>query len=320
MLAKTRAVLDIGSNTVRLLIAEVSPAHKILRRVHYQHHIVRLGEGLQQTGHLSELGQQRALVVFATLVQVCASFGIKAADIYAVATAAIRESSNGQAFVAQVLATTGLNIHIISGESEAHFALLGAQSVLKPELNQDMLLFDIGGGSTEFSRVSQGKLVDSISEKMGVVRMKELFLQSNPTSVSDYTKMKQHAVACLQRVEASWAQDQVLPRHLVGTAGTVTTLVAIHQNLETYDVNCINNYSLSREDFLQLRDNLLKMTHAERLAIPALEKGREDVIVAGLAIVDVLFEHWGFKALVSVDAGLLEGLLLVATKKSERAF
>lgn len=314
MFPEKRAVLDIGSNTIRLLIAEVSPRHKILNRIHYQHHMARLGEGLQQTGQLSEAGQQRALAVFVTLVQVCLSFGIKVEDIYAVATAAVRESSNGRAFVGQVLATTGLNIHIISGEAEANFALLGVQSVLAAQVNQDMLLFDIGGGSTEFSRVNQGKLVDSISEKMGVVRMKELFLRSDPTSISDYTQMKQHVVQCLQRVEVFWAKNKTLPLYLVGTAGTVTTLAAIHQGLKVYDANCINNYALSREDFFLLRDELLKQTHAERLAIPALEKGREDVIVAGLAIVDALFERWGFKALVTVDAGLLEGLLLEPDK------
>jgi len=304
---KLRAVLDIGSNTIRLLIADVSASP--FQRIHYQHHIARLGEGLQRTGQLGEAGQQRALAVFTEVVEVCHGYGIAAANIKAVATAAMREASNGSAFGELVQTQTQLSIAIISGEQEAKLALCGALSALNSEIGQDMLLFDIGGGSTEFTRVRHGNIVDSVSEKLGVVRLTESYVRSDPPKADEYAAMKHEAEQFLSNVEVFWAKNKHMPHCLVGTAGTVTTLAAIAQGMQSYDAAAINNYQLCKADFLKLRDDLLSKNNAEKLLLPSLEQGREDVIIAGLAIVEVLFARWGFDALVAVDSGLLEGLL-----------
>ncbi|MDX8383412.1 MAG: Ppx/GppA phosphatase family protein [Ghiorsea sp.] len=306
MSGNLRAVLDIGSNTIRLLIADISL--KPAKRVHYQHHIARLGEGLHQTGALSDAGQQRALTFFADVANVCRRFGIAANEIYAVATAAVREASNRQAFVANVQAQTHINITVISGEKEVELALRGARFALHYDTGQDMLLFDVGGGSTEFARVQHGKAVDSISVKLGVVRLKESLLHSNPPSIMDYQAMKDHALSFLTQVELFWG-NTLPPKHLVGTAGTVTTLAAIAQDMQVYSPDDINNFTLTFDSFCQLRDHLLSLTNAERLRIPALEKGREDVIIAGLAIIETIFERWEYSSLIAVDSGLLEGML-----------
>ncbi|MDQ7004007.1 MAG: Ppx/GppA phosphatase family protein [Ghiorsea sp.] len=303
-----QAVLDIGSNTIRLLIAETTGNHH--EKLHYQHAIARLGEGLQQTGELSEAGMARAMVIFHEFIAVCQSFSIEVANIKAVATAAIREASNGASFVEYVFTATGLKIQVIDGENEAKLALLGAQSALADDIQQNMLLFDIGGGSTEFSRVCQGQLLDSFSEKLGVVRLTELYLRQDPPSQAEYHAMKVHSLKHLQHVEKLWAHHKTMPSCLVGTAGSVTTLAAIALGMQLYDASQINNYRMDKAIFFALKDKLLHMSQAQRLAIPALEKGREDVIIAGLAIVEALFEYWEFEELVTVDAGLLEGLLL----------
>ncbi len=308
MSADLRAVLDIGSNTIRLLIAEVESADSF-KRVHYQHHIARLGEGLQQSGKLGEAGKSRALAVFREVIKVCESFAISACDIRAVATAAVREADNGYDFVAEVSDKTGLNIQVISGDQEALLALKGAKLGLPQTVGQDMLLFDIGGGSTEFSRVVQAKLQDSTSVKLGVVRLTELFLTSDPPSTTDYHAMKKASEAFLKKVEDFWGEHKSLPKYLVGTAGTVTTLAAIAQNMRHYEAESINGYHMAASDFYDLRNRLKRMTNDERVNIPALEKGREDVIIAGLAIIDALFERWGYEEFLSVDSGLLEGLL-----------
>ena len=302
------AVLDIGSNTIRLLIANTQQ-EQTFEKIHYQHHIARLGEGLQQSGRLGDAGQQRAMTIFSQLVEVCQSHGVEAGDIIAVATAAVREAENGQDFVTQVREQTGLNIQIISGEVEAKLALSGAMLGLPSHIGLDMLLFDIGGGSTEFTRVQHGEIVDSISMKLGVVRLTESCVRSNPVSVDDYQAMKDVVLAQLQEVESFWGGNQLRPKHLVGTAGTVTTIAAMVQEMVAYDAAKIDGLQMSAQMFADLRDDLLVKTNEERLAIPALEKGREDVIVAGLAIVDVMMNHWGFEALISVDSGLLVGLL-----------
>ncbi len=302
-----QAVLDIGSNTIRLLIAEITSSH--YKKIHYQHAVARLGEGLQQTGVLGEAGMMRAMLIFREFIAVCQSFSIEVTNIKAVATAAIREANNGTAFVEQVLEETGLNIQIIDGETEARLALDGAQSALDEGIKDDMLLFDIGGGSTEFSRVHKGLLLDSFSEKLGVVRLTELYLQQDPPSQVEYGAMKAHSRKHLLQVEKLWSHNKTVPSYLVGTAGSVTTLAAIALNMREYDANQINNYHMDKTAFFILRDKLLHMSQAQRLAIPALEKGREDVIIAGLAIVETLFEQWGFDTMITVDAGLLEGLL-----------
>jgi len=302
-----QAVLDIGSNTIRLLIAETTGSHH--KKLHYQHAIARLGEGLQQSGQLSEAGMARAMLIFREFTAVCQSFSIETAHIKAVATAAIREANNGATFVEQVLAETGLNIQIIDGEKEARLALFGAQSALDEGIKDEMLLFDIGGGSTEFSRVCKGLLLDSFSEKLGVVRLTELYLKQDPPNQAEYDAMKAQSRKHLLQIEKLWGQNKTLPSYLVGTAGSVTTLAAIALDMQVYDANQINNYRMDQATFFTLKDKLLHMSQAQRLAIPALEKGREDVIIAGLAIVETLFEQWGFDAMITVDAGLLEGLL-----------
>ncbi len=304
-----KAVLDIGSNTIRLLIANVDKHHQEYQKIHYQHRVARLGEGLQQTGGLSEAGKQRAMDVFQEVVEVCAGFDIPAEDIVAVATAAIREAKNGAEFVLQVRTETGLQIQVIAGDVEARIALSGAQAVLDASTRSNMLLFDIGGASTEFSRVFDDVLVDGFSEKLGVVRLTELYLRSDPPTDTEYQAMKQHAIKHLQHIEQLWGEDKFVPQHMVGTAGSVTTMAAIHLQMEEYDANQINNFCLSKADFDELRNTLLAKTNQERLVIPAIEQGREDVIIAGLAIVDGLFEYWGFEAMITVDAGVLEGLL-----------
>ncbi len=302
-----KAVLDIGSNTIRLLIAEV--AAESYQKIYYQHRVARLGEGLQQTGCLSEAGKQRAMDVFQEVVEVCAGFDICAEDMTAVATAAIREAKNGSEFVAQVRVKTGLHIQVIAGNIEAGLALSGAKVVLETSTSSNMLLFDIGGASTEFNRVFDDVLVDGFSEKLGVVRLTELYLKSDPPTDEEYQAMKQHTIKHLQHIEQLWGEDKHVPPHMVGTAGSVTTMAAIHLNMHEYDAHKINNFCLSKTEFCVLRDALLVKTNAERLAIPAIESGREDVIVAGLAIVDALFEYWGFEEMITVDAGVLEGLL-----------
>ncbi|MDX8388011.1 MAG: Ppx/GppA phosphatase family protein [Ghiorsea sp.] len=308
-----RAVLDIGSNTIRLLIAEVIQ-DQTFRKIHYQHHIARLGQGLQQTGLLSDEGQQRALIIFKEVILICSTHKVYADEIIAVATAAVREASNGKTFAAKVLKETGLNIQIIDGEVEAKLALAGAELGLPDNIGKDMLLFDIGGGSTEFTRVQNGEIKDSLSLKLGVVRLTESFVKTDPVSKTDYQAMKQAANGSLDKLELFWGEDKSRPRYLVGTAGTVTTLAAILQNMVKYDASKIDGYQMPKDMFYALRDDLLSKTNQQRLEIPALEEGREDVIVAGVAIIDVMFERWGYAALLSVDSGLLMGLLSFPTE------
>ncbi|MDQ6992111.1 MAG: Ppx/GppA family phosphatase [Mariprofundus sp.] len=306
---KRFAAIDIGSNTFRLLIAEKSTAAAALpwHIVYYTHRIIRLGEGLHQHGKLADNAMQRALVAFTEFSQLVAKYQVSTASTLALATAAMREASNGEAFCASVEAQTGLQIHIIDGNTEARMSLAGASAVLTPSTRQDMLLFDIGGGSSEFIRAANGQCRDAISTKMGVVRLVEAHLQTDPPSATDYQKMVDAADLHLHDVVDSWGDDVSPPQYLVGTAGTVTTLAATQLDLAPYDADKINNHWMDRDSFYALRDRLLTMNHQQRQLIRTIETGRADLIIAGLAIIEAIFIRFHYDGMFIVDAGLLEG-------------
>lgn len=307
------AAIDSGSNTFRLLIAEPSDGDVPWQRIDYAHAITRLGEGLHHSGRLGEAGMTRAIEAYKGFAEVLAKHGIPAAHTFAAATAAMREAENGAEFCARVKDETGIEIQVISGIEEARMSLAGACAVLHPETRHDMLLFDIGGGSTEFVRARDDERIDDISRKLGVVRLVEVHLHSDPPSAEDYAALKAAADAHLVDVEGFW-KDGKPPSHLVGTAGTVTTLAATVLDLCPYEPEPINNFSMSRKTFEDLRDHLLSLTHDDRLNIRTIEAGRSDLIIAGLAIIEAVMDRWHYDALISVDAGLLEGLWLEISK------
>jgi len=316
-LRRLYAAIDVGSNTFRLLIArparhkQASPPWETL---YYTHRIIRLGEGLHHSGRLSETGMRRATVALEEFANIITAHGIKPGAACAIATAAMREAENGKEFSRRIRRQTGLNLRIIAGESEAAMTLAGAAAVLKPETRQDMLLFDIGGGSSEFIRATDGVPCDAISRRLGVVRLVEAYLRSDPPGAADYAAMVVASSRHLDGVEQRWG-DGCIPARLVGTAGTVTTLAAIHLDLSPYDAGIINNHVISRSEFFALRDRLLQLTHAERQAMRTIEKGRADLMVAGLAIIESVLARWHYDELIAVDAGLLEGAWLDGQSK-----
>ncbi len=318
------AAIDIGSNTFRLLIAapaspEPTRAAPPWRTLHYEHRIVRLGEGLHASGRLGEAGiarAQDALRAFRARLDAC---GVPPAHCRALATAAMREAANGERVRQQLQRDSGLAIAIIDGATEARLSLAGASAVLRPDIREDWLLFDIGGGSTEFVRARMARPLHAISRKLGVVRLVEAHLKSDPPSRADWQAMKAAARAHLDAVEAAWQAAGLAsapPRHLVGTAGTVTTLAATELDLVPYDPARINNHWMSRDALAALRARLLGMRQAERQRIRTIEPGRADLIVAGLAICETMLERWSREdaeaGFFVVDAGLLEGAWLQA--------
>jgi exopolyphosphatase/guanosine-5'-triphosphate,3'-diphosphate pyrophosphatase len=312
------AAIDIGSNTFRLLIAEPAKPGSTTpwKTIHYTHRIIRLGEGLHHSGRLAEAAMQRGMQAFVDYAALLVHYQVLPEHISATATAAMREAKNGAAFRNAVQAETGIDIHIIAGETEATMSLNGASAVLPESTRQDMLLFDIGGGSTEFIRATNGHCRDAISRKMGVVRLVEAQLHSDPPSPCDYSALLATADMHLAEVESFWGDNQP-PAELVGTAGTVTTLAATELDLCPYDADIINNHCMSRHTFEALRDRLLSMHHAERQAIRTIEAGRGDLIVAGLAIVEAVMNRWHYDNMIVVDAGLLEGAWLsISANKS----
>ncbi len=307
------AAIDSGSNTFRLLIAEPSSGPKPWNIIHYGHCITRLGQGLHHTGLLSNAGMHRAIDAYREFAAALEAFDVAAAHTLACATSAVREASNGLEFVTRVKQETGIGVQIIDGDTEAAWSLTGACAVLDKGIARDMLLFDIGGGSTEFIRARDTQQTDAISRKLGVVKLFEAFLHSDPPSPDDY-KAVMAAAHEHQVMGENSSPERRPPEYMVGTAGTVTTLAATALGLTEYNSEKINNYRMSKAAFFSLRDRLLTMSHEQRAAIPSIEAGRADLIIAGLAIIEAMMHRWGYKELVAVDASLLEGIWLQACK------
>ena len=305
-----RASIDIGSNTFRMLIAKTA-SNQPWKTVYCTHRIVRLGEGLHHTGRLSDAGMARAVQAMREFSTIIREHGLSPENTCAVATAAMREADNGEELRQRILEETNLNIRVIDGDTEAGLSLSGASAVLHDETRRDMLLFDIGGGSTEFVRATNGVLKDAISRKLGVVRLVEAHLHSDPPTINDYQAMLHTADKHLAEVEAHWG-DSRIPAHLVGTAGTVTTLAAVHLDLCPYVAEKINNHIIPVNEFFMLRDQLLSLTHEQRQALPTIEQGRADLLIGGLAIIEAIFLRWGYQDMHVVDAGLLEGAWLAS--------
>jgi exopolyphosphatase/guanosine-5'-triphosphate,3'-diphosphate pyrophosphatase len=310
------AAIDIGSNTFRLLIAEPVTENNSApwAVIHYAHRIIRLGEGLHQSGELSGAGMERALQALSEFAAILARHHVSPACTLAVATAAMREAANGERFRDRVKAETGMEIRIIDGALEATTSLAGACAVLERPTLGDMLLFDIGGASTEFIRAKNRVQRHATSRKLGVVRLIEAHLHSDPPSKSDYRAMLEAATEHLLMVEAGWTHPDP-PEHLVGTAGTVTTLAATELDLFPYDAKAINNFHMSKNAFFALRDRLLAMSHDERQRVRTIETGRGDLIIGGLAIIEAVMQRWNYHELIVVDAGLLEGAWLKVSQR-----
>jgi len=295
--------MDLGTNTVHLLVVEVSGA--AWRGLHAEQRVTRLGEGQAGTGILQPAAMRRTVEVVAAFCRRAEDLGVH--DVRIVGTSAVREAANGAEFLAQVRSSSSRQVRVISGEEEARLTLLGVTQGL-PDLKGHFLLFDIGGGSTEFVLSRAGRAPVAVSVKLGVVELAERFMNQGPVDPARYDAMAAEVGARL----AAGLTEPIL-RHgapaLVGSAGTVTTLAALDLGLESYDPARVHGHRLTRVAVAGLSGRLAALSLAERAVLPCLELGRADLIVPGSAICLAALDRLGFDALVVSDRGLREGIL-----------
>lgn len=294
-----KAAIDIGSNTVRMLVGEV--AGDQVAPQHYFRSVTRLGGGYDPVQGISAEARERTLTALASFAQ--ALDGVNPTAIRAVATEAVRRAVNGQQFIAEVLARTGLTVEIIGGEEEAALSSAGVLAGLKPQ-PAAALIFDIGGGSTEFIMIKGGKRLWQKSYPLGVISLAEAAEARQSIERTLTVLAEDLRVAGLAPLLASESCE------LVGTAGTVTTLAALDLAMTEYDWQRINNYLLPQTTLLSLYERLLPLTPTDRELLPGVEKGRGDLIVHGAAIVLALLQLLDKDHLRVSDFGLLEGVLL----------
>jgi exopolyphosphatase/guanosine-5'-triphosphate,3'-diphosphate pyrophosphatase len=302
--------IDIGSNTVRLLVADViGPG--AWRVVDQDQSVTRLGEGLARFGVLGEVPMARTLDVVRDYVARGERHGADAVHI--VATSAVREAANGRAFAAAVEQATGRRVDVVSGNVEARLTLRGVRYGLGA-LSGPILAFDIGGGSTEYVLAEGDTIVAMTSLKLGVVPLAERFPFPDRVDARRYRELYDEVRSLLAR-ELPRAIRAARVGHLVGTAGTVTTLAALDLGLARYDPERVQGHALHRAAIERVAARLGALTVVERGALPCLEPGRADLIIPGTAIVMATLDQIGVDVLRVSDAGLREGILVRAIEE-----
>ncbi|MFY7836039.1 MAG: Ppx/GppA family phosphatase [Novosphingobium sp.] len=310
------AAIDLGTNNCRLLIARPSGEHFVV--IDAFSRVVRLGEGLAQTGRLSDAAMDRALAA----LHVCAD-KLRKRNVHlarSVATEACRRATNGQQFIDRVLAETGIHLNIITAQEEARLAVLGCHILLEQGTGPAMI-FDIGGGSTEMVLVETGETVPRIldwqSVPWGVVSLTESI-----GAIADDPDARAVAYAEMRRrVDEGFADfaQRVRPMRsaargegrirLLGTSGTVTTLASVHLELPQYDRRAVDGLVMPAESMRSISQRLSVMTPAERVALPCIGRERSDLVVAGCAILESILDIWPADRLGIADRGIREGIL-----------
>jgi exopolyphosphatase / guanosine-5'-triphosphate,3'-diphosphate pyrophosphatase len=299
------ATIDLGTNTVRLLVADVEPGALGWRVVDHAQRVTRLGEGLHASGRLAEVPAARTTAAVVEYVERARRAG--AARIDLVATSAVRDATNGADYASGLQRATGVAVRVVSGEEEARLTLRGIQQGLGQTAGTT-LAFDIGGGSTEFILARDGALVIAVSLRLGVVPLAERFPFRNAVEPPAYQALVDEVTGHLAR-ELPPAMVAVRVDRLVGTAGTVTTLAALDLGLRTYDAARVQGHALTRAAVDALRARLAALDVRQRAALPCLEPGRADLILPGVAIVLATMARLGCDRLVVSDGGLREGIL-----------
>ncbi|MGW2477997.1 Ppx/GppA phosphatase family protein [Streptomyces sp. NPDC001665] len=304
------AAVDCGTNSIRLLVADVDPVTGELVEFARRMEIVRLGQGVDRTGRLAPEALERTFAACRSYAAVIEEHG--AERIRFVATSASRDAENRDDFVRGVRDILGVEPEVISGDQEAAFSFTGATMELtgRDDLAKPYLVVDIGGGSTEFvvgyDRVSAARSVD-----IGCVRLTERHLVrdgvvSDPPSPEGAEAIRADVAAALDLAEETVPLGSAAT--LVGLAGTVTTVAAIALGLEEYDSAAIHHSRVSLEQVREITARLLASTHAERAAIGAMHPGRVDVIPAGALILQAVMERTGAREIVVSEHDILDGI------------
>jgi exopolyphosphatase / guanosine-5'-triphosphate,3'-diphosphate pyrophosphatase len=293
------AAIDLGTNTARLLIATTTPYRQLLLK----RTITRLGGGFSRESGLSSEAMERSLAALSDFAAEIARHGVT--RVRAVATSAVRDAVNGKVFCQRVQKKTGIKLEIIDGTEEAVLTLVGVESIVD-ESTGDLVVFDIGGGSTEYTLARDAAPLFTRSLPLGVVRLTEG--KAGAAEMED--KICRELTLLQGELEKEGLASRFAAATLVGTAGTATTLAAIQMKMGDYDYRKVNNLTLTRSDVERIYAQLLPLTPKERLGVAGLEPGREDLIIAGTLVVLQSMEIFGFQALKVSDSGLLEGLIL----------
>ncbi|KOT93640.1 exopolyphosphatase [Streptomyces rimosus subsp. pseudoverticillatus] len=308
---KRVAAIDCGTNSIRLLVADLDPATGELKDLDRRMTIVRLGQGVDRTGRLAPEALERTFAACREYAGIIRELG--AEKLRFVATSASRDAENRDDFVRGVVEILGVEPEVITGDQEAEFSFTGATKELtgRTDLATPYLVVDIGGGSTEFvlgsDTVRAARSVD-----IGCVRMTERHLVRDGKIIADPPGEEQIAAIKADIARALDQAAETVPlseaRTLVGLAGSVTTVAAIALDLSEYDSAAIHHSRIPLTQVREITHRLLTTTHEERAKIPAIHPGRVDVIAAGALVLLSIMERIGAEEVVVSEHDILDGI------------
>lgn len=310
--------IDIGTNSTRLMIGQLHENGKLdsLRR---EAIVTRLGEGVNETSYLSESAVQRTLKIIEEYKEIFEQNRVD--QVVIAATSAVRDAKNGQDFLDQVELLMKTKAHVLSGNEEAKLSFLGATydicrdtSRSRAILVREVLVLDVGGGSTELIAGAPPRISKMVSLDIGSVRLTEMFFKNDPPSDSQVEDARKYIREALAPVVSEIKTSSFWPGGsdvaLIGVAGTITTISAVKQRMEVYDPKRIHFSRLSSADISETLAIFLSKPLGERREIKGLEPKRADVIIAGALIAALVLEAFDLREIIVSEHDILDGLVL----------
>ena len=298
------AAIDIGTNTILMLVVDVA-ADGTYAVVTDRSEIARLGRGVDQTRSLSSAGMERAVAVLRDYMRACRQSGVE--EVAAVGTSALRDAINAKTFTERLKREFKLDLRVLSGAEEAAYSYLSVRKGLKLDA-PEMLVVDVGGGSTEFIWARDKKLQGWASIDVGSVRLTERHLRSDPVLPEECARLVAAVDQSLGKLLADWGGKISAPV-MVGIAGTFTTMAAVQKGLRHYSHSEVHGSRLRRKEIERQAALYQSKTVAERKQIAGLEPMRADVILAGALLTERILNLFGVDEAIVSDQGIRYGLL-----------
>jgi exopolyphosphatase/guanosine-5'-triphosphate,3'-diphosphate pyrophosphatase len=294
------AAVDCGTNSVRLLVADVDGMTKA--DVHREMRVVRLGQGVDRTGELAPEALERTRLALDDYAVTCRALGVERTRM--VATSATRDARNRSDFSEMVLAALGVAAEVVTGQEEAALSFDGATRDLDPA-EGPFLAMDVGGGSTELV-LGTGSVLAASSVDVGCVRLTERHFADDPPTPAQVAAAEADIDAALDLVRQDVPVSRT--RTAIGLAGSVTTVAALALGLQGYDAGRIHLSRIAAVDIAAVSQRLLTMTRSERASLPVMHPGRVDVIAAGALVLAVLVDRLGLSEVLVSEADILDGI------------
>lgn len=300
--------IDIGTNSMRLLIADYND-NKIENRKKYIN-TTRIGQGVDQDGYITNEALERNLKALKEFSDKCNEE--KCEKVYCMGTSALRDSKNGQDFINEAKKLTNIDVKIICGEEESNLGFMGVLEGTEGDKKKDILVIDIGGGSTEFVVGNEEGIKFCKSENVGALRMTEKFITTDPISDEEFSSMtnfiEDTISSTINKIETMNISK------LIGIGGAITSLSAMNQQLEVYSMEKVHNSVVTKKDLEKILQNLKIMTLNDKKALKGLQPKRADIITAGVKILHIVMEKLEIEKIMISEYDNLEGLMCQNSK------